>query len=137
MIKSFFVQTKGHYDFINLTDKVEEIVKSSGVKEGSVLVFCAGSTVAVTTMEFEEGVKKDIRSVLEKIAPEDFDWEHHKKWGDHNGASHIKSALIGVSFVGPVKDSRVLLGAWQSIVLIDFDEKPRQREIIVEVMKSQ
>ena len=133
----FEVQTKGHYDFVDITPQVEEVVSRSGVKDGVALVFALGSTVAVTTMEFEEGIQADIESVLEKIAPEGYDWQHHQRWGDKNGAAHIKSALIGTDLTVPVEKGRLALGTWQQIVLIDFDERPRSRRVIVKVWPAE
>lgn len=131
----FSIQTKGHYDFIDLTDQVSELVKKSGVKDGLALVFVSGSTAAITTMEFENGIKADIKEVLEKLAPEKADYKHHQRWGDHNGAAHIKSALIGSDLMVPIENGELLLGTWQQIVLIDFDEKARSREIVVKVIR--
>ena len=136
MAMKFTLRTKGHYDFIDITDKVSKIIEDSGVGTGIVLVFVRGSTAAVTTMEFEEGLIEDIKKTLEKIAPEKGDYKHHLKWGDKNGAAHIKSALIGPDLVIPIKDSKLNLGTWQQIVLIDFDEKEREREIFVRIIKE-
>jgi len=132
----FSVETKGHYDFIDITQKVEDAVKQSGVKQGMVLIFTKGSTVALTTMEYEEGIIKDLKNVFEKIAPENADYQHHLKWGDHNGAAHIKSAMLKTSLTIPVEQGKLYLGTWQQIVLIDFDEKPREREILVKIIKD-
>lgn len=100
------------------------------------VVFVSGSTAALTTMEFEEGLKKDLVKILEQWAPEDSDYEHHQKWGDRNGAAHLKSALIGTSVSVPITKGELALGTWQQIVLIDFDERPRQREITVTVLPA-
>ena len=132
----FAVQTKGHYDFVDITPQVEEMVSGSGIENGAALVFAVGSTVAITTMEFEEGIQADIKSVLEKIAPENYAWQHHQRWGDKNGAAHIKSALIGTDLTVPVEKGHLALGAWQQIVLIDFDERPRTRRVIVKVWQT-
>lgn len=132
----FTVQTKGHYDFIDITDKVAEVVDQSNVKGGIALIFIPGSTAAVATMEYEQGIIKDLINVFEKIAPENADYHHHKKWGDKNGAAHIKSALVGTDLVVPIENGQLQLGTWQQIVLIDFDEKPRTRKIIVTVIEQ-
>lgn len=137
MVERFFVKTKGHTDFVNLTSKIGEIVSHSQIKEGIVLIFVKSSTCALTTMEWEEGIKKDIKSVLEKVIPEGFDWEHHKKWGDHNGSAHIRSALIGTDLAIPVENGELILGTWQQIVLIDFDEREREREIVVKIIPEE
>ncbi len=130
------IKTKGHYDFIDITDKVRLLVEKSDIKDGAVLVFVPGSTASVTTMEYEEGIKKDLIKVFENIAPENADYEHHKKWGDRNGAAHIKSALMRTSLTVPVENGKLSLGTWQQIVLIDFDEKEREREITIKIVKE-
>jgi secondary thiamine-phosphate synthase enzyme len=127
----FTVPTKGHTDFVNITEEAKRCVRESGVQEGVAVIFVEGSTVALTTMEDEEGIKEDLQSMLEKVAPENFDYEHHKRWGDRNGAAHIRSALIGTSTVVPIEERALKLGTWQDIFLIDFDEKPRTREVHV------
>lgn len=131
---NFKIKTRGQYDFVDITGEVASLVQKSGVKDGVVLVFVSGSTAAITTMEYEEGVIKDMKNVFEAWAPEDSDYEHHKRWGDHNGAAHIKSALVGTDLVVPVQGGKLQLGTWQQIVLIDFDEKPRTREVVVKVL---
>ncbi len=133
----FRVSTKGHYDFINLTQKVKEVVEKSKVKDGIALIFVKGTTAALTIMEYEEGIMEDIKEVLEKMAPENADYKHHLKWGDRNGAAHIKSALIGPDLVVPIEEGEIQLGQWQEIVLIDFDEKEREREIVVKIIKNE
>jgi len=133
---SFSVLTKGHYDYVDVTRKVQDGIKEYGARDGVAVVFVDGSTAAITTMEYEEGVAKDITEVLEHIAPERGEYEHHQKWGDKNGAAHIKAALIGPSVVVPVRAGRLGLGRWQQIVLIDFDEKPREREIHVTLLEA-
>lgn len=132
----FTVSTKGHYDFVNLTDKAASVVAESGIKDGVVVVFVPGSTAGLTTMEWEEGLMEDLKTVFEKIAPEKADYKHHRKWGDRNGAAHIKSALIGTDVVVPIESGRLQLGTWQQIVLIDFDERPRKREVIVKMISG-
>jgi secondary thiamine-phosphate synthase enzyme len=136
MLKEFSIQTKGHTDIIDITPQVREAVQATGVKEGAVLVFAAHSTVAITTIEYESGVINDLKRILEEIAPEEADYEHHKRWGDHNGAAHIKSAILGTDFFVPVSGGELVLGTWQQIVLIDFDERPRQRRILVKIIES-
>lgn len=132
----FEVKTRGHYDFLNITDKVASLVEKAGIKKGVVSVFVQGSTCALTTMEYEEGLTEDFKNMLEKLAPEEARYKHHQRWGDRNGAAHLKSALIGIDLVVPIEDGKLQLGTWQQIVLIDFDEKPRTREIIVKIVPS-
>lgn len=132
----FAVSTKGQYDFIDITPRLAEAVEESGVQDGLCVAFIAGSTAALTTMEYEQGIIKDLTALFEKWAPEDADYEHHKKWGDRNGAAHMKSALIGTDLSIPIKAGRLVLGTWQQAVLIDFDERPREREVIVKILSS-
>ncbi len=131
----FTISTKGRGDVIDITAKVAKEAQLSGVDDGLAVVFVPGSTAAITTIEYEPGVINDLKKVLEKIAPAGLNYEHHKRWGDNNGDAHIKSALIGPSLSVLIENSRLVLGSWQQIVLIDFDEKPREREIIVSVFK--
>ncbi|MCD4760497.1 secondary thiamine-phosphate synthase enzyme YjbQ [bacterium] len=130
------VQTKGHYDFVDITEQVTAEVSKTAIKDGLVLLFVPGSTAALTTIEYEAGVIQDLIDVFEKWAPEEADYKHHQKWGDHNGAAHIKSALVGTDLLVPIKNSQLQLGTWQQIVLIDFDEKARQRQIIITILKN-
>jgi secondary thiamine-phosphate synthase enzyme len=132
----FTIETKGRYDFANITDKVISEVKKSGVKDGIAVIFVPGSTAAITTIEYEQGVIEDLKNVLENLAPENADYKHHEKWGDRNGAAHIKSALIGPDLTVPIKDGRLQLGTWQQITLIDFDERPRTRRIIIKAISQ-
>jgi secondary thiamine-phosphate synthase enzyme len=128
----FTLNTEGHGDIINITSQVAKcLAGAKSASDGIAVVFIAGATAAITTMEYEDGLISDLSAVLEKIAPEGADYKHHRRWGDHNGAAHIKSALIGPSLSVPIEDGELQLGDWQQIVLIDFDERPREREIIV------
>ena len=130
----FTVRTDGHAHFVDITDRVAAAVQQSGVADGVAVVFVSGSTAALTTMEYEDGSIEDIKAVLESLAPEHADYRHHRRWGDRNGAAHIKAALIGPDLLVPVEGAKLALGTWQQIVLIDFDERPRQRDVIVNVM---
>lgn len=132
----FTIETKGHNDIIDITQKVEELVRDSGVKDGLVLVFVPGSTAAITTIEYEQGLVRDLKRVLEKIVPENEDYEHNKAWGDGNGYAHIRAALMKPSLCLPVENGKVIHGTWQQIVLIDFDNRPRERKVIVKIIKS-
>lgn len=132
----FSISTRGHYDFIDITGQVTALATKSKVKNGVAIIFVPGSTAAITTLEYEEGVISDLIKVLEKIAPEKGNYKHHLKWGDRNGAAHIKSALLGTDLTVPIENGKLGLGTWQQIVLIDFDEKPRKREVVVKVIKE-
>lgn len=136
MTSRFKITTKGFNDILDITDKVSEIIKSSKIKEGICLISCPGSTCAITTMEYESGLIEDLKKVLEKIAPISKDYQHCKRWGDCNGFSHIRSALIKPFLTVPIEEGKLILGNWQQIILIDFDNRPREREIILKIISS-
>ena len=120
-------------DVLDLTDDVSNKVRAAGVSQGQVLVFTPGSTAAITTIEFESGVIEDLKQAIGRLAPLDSHYAHDARWGDGNGYSHVRSALLGGSFTVPVLEGRLVLGTWQQIVLLDFDNHGRQRRIIVQV----
>ena len=126
--------TKGFGDTIDISDAVREIHKKSRVVNGLVTVFCQGSTGTITTIEFEPGVIQDLKKALEKIAPSNVPYEHDRAWGDGNGFSHVKAALMKPSITIPVLDGKMTIGTWQQIVFIDFDNRPRKRKIVVQAM---
>jgi len=126
--------TTGRTDIIDITPEVENAVRSSGIKDGNLLLFISGSTAALTTIEYESGVVNDLKRAIERIAPHTMEYEHDRRWGDGNGYSHVRAALLGASLHVPIKDSRMLLGTWQQIVLLDFDNRPRKRDVQIQVM---
>jgi secondary thiamine-phosphate synthase enzyme len=130
----FNISTKGFTDIINITPQVSEIVKKSKVKEGICLVSCPGSTCGITTIEYESGLIKDLKRALEIIAPMNEDYEHCKKWGDCNGYAHIRSALLKPFLAVPIEDGKLVLGTWQQITFLDFDNRQREREIAVKLI---
>lgn len=127
------VSTRGFTDIHDLTSAVQERVERSGLQEGTLCLFVPGSTAGLTTIEYEPGLLKDLPELFEKIAPQDSDYHHHQTWGDHNGSAHLRAALIGPSLVVPFVQGRLCLGTWQQIVLIDFDDRPRRREIVCQL----
>lgn len=131
------IKTKGHYHFLNITKEIRKIVKESKIKNGIVFLFVKHTTCALFTIEDEQGHKKDLKDIFEKIAPENAEYCHHLKWGDHNGAAHIKGAILKPDLLLPFKNKELELGTWQEIFLIDFDEKPREREIVVKIIKTE
>jgi len=131
---SFQISTRGHCDVLDITAKVADIVSESRISSGIVNVSGRGSTLGITTIEFESGCVTDLRRALEKIAPSNSDYAHNARWGDNNGYSHLRSALIGTAKSFPVSGGRLGLGTWQQIVLCDFDERGREREITVTVI---
>lgn len=132
--KNIILNTSGAGDLIDITDKVQELITDSKLKEGNVTVFVVGSTAAITTFEFESGLIKDMQDVYEKIAPSNKHYAHDETWGDANGFSHVRSALQGPSLVVPFVNSKLKLGTWQQIVLAEFDNRSRKREVVVQLI---
>lgn len=126
--------TRGDGEIVDLTEGVQSVVRSSGRRSGAVVVFGVGSTVAVTTMEFEPGGVSDLRGLLERLIPREADYDHNVLNGDTNAHAHLRAALIGPSETVPIVDGQLGLGTWQQLVLIDFDDRPRQRTVSVTVL---
>jgi secondary thiamine-phosphate synthase enzyme len=127
-------ETTGDTDIIDLTGVTQEFVRSCGVREGLLVVFTPGSTAGITTIEYESGAIADLKRALEIMAPRHGEYEHNIRWGDGNGYSHVRSALIGPSLAVPVRDGRLELGTWQQIVLCDFDNRPRRRRVTLQLV---
>ena len=119
---------------IDITRSISKAVEDSKIKDGIVTVFIAGSTAAVTTIEYEPGLKIDFPNMLSRIAPKNLEYEHDKTWHDGNGHSHIRTSLVGPSLTIPFKDGRLLLGTWQQIVILELDIRQRERKIILQIM---
>lgn len=130
----FSIKTKGFNDIIDITNEVVAEVKKSGVKDGLVLVSVPGSTVGLTTIEYEPNLIEDFKEFLEKLVPSDKKYRHDETWGERNGFSHIRSALIKPFLAVPIEGGELILGQWQQIILIDFDNRLREREVIVKVI---
>jgi len=128
------LSTKGYCDIINITPRVISIIAKAAVANGLVTVFCPGSTGAITTIEYESGALEDLKNALERIAPSDIPYKHDLRWGDGNGFSHVRAALMKPSLSVPLVSGRMTLGTWQQIVFIDFDNRSRHRELAVQVM---
>jgi len=128
------VATKGDGDTVDITRRVEDAIARSGVKTGIVALFVVGSTAGLTTIEFEPGAVADLGRAFEKIAPRNAEYQHHLRWGDDNGHSHVRAALMGPSLVVPFTQGRLAIGTWQQVILVDFDTRPRQREVIAQIM---
>ncbi len=131
---AFVVETKGRTDVVNVTALVEGVVSRSGVHSGVALVFVPGSTAGLTTMEYEPGAVSDLQAAIARIVPEDAAYAHDARWGDGNGFSHVRAALLGPSLALPVREGALLTGTWQQIVLVDFDNRPRSRRLEVSVL---
>jgi secondary thiamine-phosphate synthase enzyme len=128
------LKTKGFSDIIDMTHHVVTVIERSGIENGLVTIFCPGSTGAVTTIEYESGVLRDLQKALEKIAPSDIPYEHDKRWGDGNGFSHVRAALMKPGLSIPLVSGRLILGTWQQIIFIDFDNRRRERDVLVHVI---
>jgi secondary thiamine-phosphate synthase enzyme len=131
---SIVVETGGENDAKDLTAAISEKLAAARLRDGTVTVFVPGSTAGLTTIEFEPGVVEDFSRLLEKIAPSNIPYRHDQRWGDGNGFSHVRASLIGPSLVIPFSDGRLALGTWQQAILVDFDNRPRTRTIILQFM---
>jgi secondary thiamine-phosphate synthase enzyme len=127
------IQSTAETDVIDVTGEVAHEVRQSNVRDGAVTLFIPGSTAGLTTIEFESGVINDLKKAIERMAPEDIYYEHNERWGDGNGYSHVRAAIFGPSLHIPIVDGKMTLGAWQQIVLLDFDNRPRKRRIVVQI----
>ena len=125
---------KGQDDARDITPQVASGVTASKMRVGVATVFVAGSTAGVTTIEFEPGAVADLNDVLEALAPRQGEYRHHLRWGDDNGSSHVRASLLGPSLTVPFADGALILGTWQQIMLLEFDTRPRKREIVVQII---
>ena len=128
------VATRGQGDAHDITDRVAAAVAASSLAAGVATVFVVGSTAAVTTIEFEPGAIADLNRLLEEITPRAADYRHHQRWGDDNGSSHVRAALLGPSLAVPFAAGKLLLGTWQQILLLELDTRPRTRELVVQIV---
>ena len=127
-------KTKGNGDLIDITADIAKALRQSGLKTGTVTVFNIGSTAAITTFEFEPGLIKDVQDLYEKLIPSKKHYCHDETWGDANGFSHLRAALQGPSLAIPFENGELLLGTWQQVVLAEFDNRPRQRQVVVQMI---
>ena len=132
--QSISLSTRGNADMQDITPQVSSAVSKSSLKNGIVTVFCPSSTSALTTIEYESGCLSDLRRLFDEILPTGRDYAHNARWGDGNGHSHARAALLGASLTIPFVDSRLTLGTWQQIIYVDFDNRPRSRELVAQVM---
>lgn len=132
--KNLEYNTKGNLDLIDITDDLGRIIEDTNVQNGTVTVFVVGSTAAVTTFEYEPGMIRDMNDLYEKVAPVKKHYSHDDTWGDANGFSHIRAALQGPSLVIPLIEGKLTLGTWQQVVLAEFDNQPRNRNIVIQIM---
>ena len=128
------LQSKGNCDIIDITPQVEKQVAETNINSGTATVFVTGSTAGVSTIEFEPGLLSDFKGMWERNAPQNIHYDHDRAWGEGNGYSHVRASLLGASLVIPFNDKRLSLGTWQQVVLVDFDNRPRSRQIILQIM---
>ena len=132
--KKISLQTQGQCDIIDITHQVEQQLAETRLNSGIVTLFVTGSTAGITTTEFEPGLVADFKSMWERVAPQNITYDHNRRWGDGNGHSHVRASLLGASLVIPFNDNKLALGTWQQIVLVDFGNRPRTRQIVLQVM---
>jgi secondary thiamine-phosphate synthase enzyme len=128
------LSTKGNADILDITEQVAREARDSGLTSGIVTIFCPSSTSALTTIEFESGALNDLRRLFDEIIDPERYYQHNERWGDGNGHSHVRAALLGASLTVPFIDRRLTLGTWQQIIYIDFDNRPRRRELVVQIV---
>jgi secondary thiamine-phosphate synthase enzyme len=132
--KKISLQSEGNCDIIDITPQVEQQLIEAGINSGTVTLFVTGSTAGITTIEFESGLLSDFQGMWERNIPQNIPYNHNRRRGDGNGHSHVRASLLGASLVVPFNDKRLTLGTWQQIVLVDFDNRPRSRQIILQIM---
>jgi secondary thiamine-phosphate synthase enzyme len=131
---SISVSTHGFCDIHDVTAEVRNELKRSKIQEGIATLFVPGSTAGITTIEFESGAVADLRKAVERLVPEEIHYDHDARWGDGNGFAHVRAALLGPSLTVPVVEGQLTLGTWQQIVLVDFDNRPRHREVMIHLL---
>jgi secondary thiamine-phosphate synthase enzyme len=132
--EEILVKTTSKTDVIDITSNVLKVLSRSRVTNGVASLFVAGSTASLTTIEYESGVINDLKKAIERLAPEDIYYEHNERWEDGNGYAHVRASLMGPSLHVPVVDGKLTLGTWQQIVLLDFDNRPRERQVIIQLL---
>ncbi len=132
--KKISLQSKGQCDIIDITPKVVEQLAEAQISSGTVTLFVTGSTAGITIIEFEPGLISDFKEAWQRLAPDNIAYSHDRAWGDGNGYSHVRASLLGASLVIPFHDKNLALGTWQQLVLVDFDNRPRSRQVVVQIM---
>lgn len=136
LTKRIHIKSKGETDIIDITDKTSQAIKESKIKNGLVTVFVSGSTAAVTTIEYEPGLRYDFPEMLARVAPRDIEYKHDNTWHDGNGHSHVRASLIGPSLTIPIVEGNMSLGTWQQIVFLEMDTRPRDRNLILQLISE-
>jgi len=132
--REIVLNTRGECDTIDISQDIERELSGAGISTGVVTIFVAGSTAGITTTEYEPGVMADLKDMWERIIPRTIDYAHNRRWGDGNGYSHVRASLLGASLNIPFHNSRLMTGTWQQIVLVDFDNRPRSRRVILQIV---
>jgi secondary thiamine-phosphate synthase enzyme len=132
--KKISLQSQGNCDIIDITPEVQNQLAETDISDGTVTLFISGSTAGITTIEFEPGLISDFKKMWQRNIPQDIPYEHDRAWGDGNGHSHVRASLLGASLVIPFSDRRLTLGTWQQIVVVDFDNRARSRQIVMQIM---
>ena len=132
--RSISLNTKGNADIQDLTDQIAEIVSNCELNNGTVTIFCPSSTSGLTTIEYESGALSDLRRLFDEIVPGNREYAHNERWHDGNGHSHVRAALLGPSITIPFVHGQLTLGTWQQVIYVDFDNRPRQRKLIVQLI---
>ena len=131
---SITLSTRGNADIHDITEQISNAVAESGMKDGTATVFCPSSTSAVTTIEYEDGALSDLKRLFDEIVPAGRDYAHDARWHDGNGHSHVRAALLGPSISIPFVNGRLTLGTWQQVIYVDFDNRPRRRELVIQLI---
>lgn len=136
MVETLTIQleTRGDADIVDLTDQLSAAVARSKILNGTITLFTPSATSAITTIEYESGCLSDLRRLFDEIIPQDRPYKHNARWGDGNGHAHVRAALLGPSLTIPLVDRRLVLGTWQQVIFIDFDNRPRRRELVVQIV---
>src|SRR5919106_4684013 len=132
--KSILLRTQGNADIHDITNQIANAVTKSGLTSGTATIFCSSSTSALTTIEYESGALSDLRRLFNEIIPADRQYAHNERWHDGNGHSHVRAALLGPSLTIQFVDGQLTLGTWQQVIYVDFDVRPRQRELVVQMI---
>jgi len=132
--KDITLQSRGNCDIIDITSQVAKNVEKSGINNGTVILFIVGSTAGITTIEYEPNLLSDFKDMWDRLIPQNIPYEHNKTWGDGNGHSHVRASTLGASLTIPFVDKKLTLGTWQQIILVDFDNRPRSRKLVVQIL---
>jgi secondary thiamine-phosphate synthase enzyme len=132
--KQISLKTRGNCDIVDITPQVEQGLAETEVNSGTITLFIAGSTAGITTIEYESGLIADLQRMWERNVPQNIPYDHDRRWGDGNGHAHVRASLLGASLVVPFTARRLSLGTWQQIIMVDFDNRPRSRQVIMQIM---